>query len=526
MSNILSTIKEKFSLSQIVKGGTLATYNIYSSSFYKVDVNSNKENKFTPLVGSKKNHNSYEKLSFLSNADFSFDTIEISKNIPDEEIEDAIYNIIYEELDNSLDYNIMFDEVTPPEDEKSEYRKFNIFVIDPNIIRYISSTISRTIKYIDKIYPLPILFKSLYKFSEILDRTECFIYTYRDGTSLNLFVNGELIYSKSLAFSTILFFETFQSIYEERNEDKIFYTDFKLIVTQEAKFHENKKYKAVLTKSLKVLFDEVDDVINYIKRNFNIDRIDNIYYYSKIGKILGVSEYSKTMIGEHSFDGFLSEFSISFPKELDEIHYLLYLTHQLNNDKYIYIETLKAPPSFFLRPSGHLLLIIVGATTVSLAYPLFNYYQTSQIDSILEKNIEKNRNLKSRQLERKRVLEKLTSETDKLILKEKNYQKKYQDKLELINSVNDQRTKYTMKGEELVRITKRLNNHYVSISSIEFVKEEKEHYFKIGLTAQDEESVTSLLRDLIKDYSIHIESIAKNSVNDRYRSELKIMYKN
>ena len=523
MSNIISTLKNKFAIGKIVKSNTIFSYNIYSSSFYKIEMG--KENKFTPLLKSKKKYNKHHKTcSFLSNSDFTFETIEISKNIPNEEIKDAIYNIIYEELDNSLNYSIMFDEVQTPENEETEFRKFNIFIIDPNTIKYVAGTISRSIKYIDRIYPLPMLLKSLYRFSGISDRTECFIYTYRDGTSLNVFINAELVYSKALTFSSMMFFESFRELYDEDNDSTLYYSEFKKIVTDSEKFKENKKYRKYITKALLNFFEEIDDVINYIKRNFNIETMDNIYYYAKIGKILGMSEYSKTLLGENSFNGFLTEFSIYFDRSLDEIHYLLYLTYELNKDKNIYIDSLKAPPSFFLRPVGKVTILISSSIILSLSYPFYNYIQQIQIENnILNKKI-KMKKLEFKYKDRKKLLDTLASSKAEVLLIENKSQLKYQEKYKLLESIFSQKQKYIIKSEEIIKITVLLNSHKVRISSIKYIEDENQKYFQIGLIAKDEESITSLLQEMIKNYRVYTESIEIDNLNNIYKSELKIIY--
>jgi hypothetical protein len=412
----------------------------------------------------------------------------------------------------------MFDEIKHSDDEKREYREFNIFIVDPNIARYMANSISKTIKYIDNLYPIPLLFKSLYKFSGITDRAECFIYTYRDGTSFNLFKNGELIYSKLLTFSTIIFFEKFEEFFE----NKIQYGDFQKIVTEEDRFFENKKHRVALTKTLHLLFDEVFDVINYVKRSFNLEVIDNIYYSSKIGKILGVAEYSKSLVGEHSFDGFLNEFSIKFPNNIDEIHYLLYLTHQLNRDKHIYLDILKAPPSFFSRPSGTLLLVATGSITLSLLYPLYNYYQLFFVEEkIAEKSIIE-KNLKADYLERKAILETIKKEISSLEKEENDYKTKYEDKFKLVSSIYNKRVNYTMKGVEIGNITSKLNLHDVSISSLKYVEDINGSFFELLLVSNSDQKVTELFQTLLLDYEIFTDSIELDSMNGIYKSKLRL----
>jgi len=522
LSNIISSIKDKFSIGKIIKSNTIFSYNIYSSSFYKIEMG--KENKFTSLVKSKKKHyKNHKTFSFLSNSDFTFETIQISKNIPDEEVQDAIYNIIYEELDNSLNYSIMFDEVKIPENEETEFRKFNIFIIDPNTIKYIAGTINQTVKYIDRIYPLPILLKSLYKFSGISDRTECFIYTYRDGTSLNIFMNGELIYSRALTFSSMIFFENFKELYEEDHNSTLYYSHFKKIVTDKQLFKQNPKYRKYLTKSLFAFFDEIDDVITYIKRNFNIDSIHNIYYYTKIGNIVGVSEYSKTLLGEHSFNGFLTEFSIYFDNNLDEIHYLLYLTYELNKETNIYIDSLKAPPSFFLRPIGKTSILIASSTIVALGYPLYNYINIVQTDKQIANKMIVLKKIKSKYKDRKKVLTTLYSDKNNILKIEAKANLQYIKQYKLLESIFSQKHNYVSKSEAVINITKFLNSHKVTISSIKYIEEDEKKYFQIGLIAKDEASITSLLQDMIKTYQVYTELIEMDSINHIYKSELQII---
>jgi hypothetical protein len=491
----------------------LVTFSQISSALYSV-TNIEGKNLFEALPNKKlKGKNSV--ISFISNSDFVFDTLEISKNIPDSEIKEALFNIIYEELDNSLEYHIMFDEVKFEDKESREYRQFNIFVVSPNIIRYLISAIGKNVKYIDKLYPLPILFKSLYKFSGVSGRKEIFIYTYRDGTSINIFDNGELIYSKGLQFSTIFFFERFK----EALEKSISFQDFRDIVTKPEKFRENILFKKALTVSLHSFFDEVDDVVNYVKRSYNIETIDNIYFSSEIGKILGLSEYSKALIGEHSFDGFLQEFSIGFDEDLDEIHYLLYITNTLLLDENIYLDILQAPPSFIKRPSGKFILTSASAVLLSTIYPIVNYYQEFLTRGDIVRSLEKRTEVEDDYHQRKKLIEGLLNEksiTQKSLVE---FEKRYEKKVELLKVVFDKRDNYNMKGKFLASLTSSLNNHEVYISNIRYIPD---GYFQLELISNSDGKITQLLKNLIQTHKISADLIELDRNRGVYISKLKI----
>jgi hypothetical protein len=496
----------------------LVTYNPFSfKALYKV-ANKDGKNLFE-FIENEKTSKSHRVISFISNSDFVFDTIEISKNIPDSEVQDALYNIIYEELDNSIEYQIMFDEVKHSDEDKREYREFNIFIVDPNMIKYFSSSKGSNVRYVDRIYPIPLLFKSLYLFSGITDRNEIFIYLYRDATSINLFSNGELVYSKGINFSTVLFYERFKEVLGDRN---LAYADFKEIITERERFKESLKYKKALTVSIRELFNEIDDVVSYIKRNYNLETIDNIYFSSKIGNILGLSEYSKALVGEHSFDGFLREFSISFEKGIDEIHYLLYLTYTLYDREDIYLDVLKPPPSIFSRPSGQFLLTSTGAVLLALLYPTYNYYSEWSIRTDIEKKSIENRKLQNKQRERENSLNRFVEEKRGIEKKLGELKDRYDDKIELLKLVHNKRDSYIMKGEFLAKITEALNLYGVSIVNVSFVKD-KEYYFQFELVSNSDKKITSLLNQLVKEYSIHTDSITLDRSTKLYKSKLKIV---
>ncbi len=501
----------------------VSIYNPYSPDLYQVENNGDVTN-FIPVPAREQKRQRGRKIfSFLANTDFTFDTIDISKNIPDDEVEDALYGIIYEELDNSIEYHIVFDEIKKGENEKGEFRTFNIFIIDPNIAQYVSSTISRTIKYIDRVYPLPLLFKSIYKFSAILDRTECFIYTYRDGTSFNLFINGELIYTKALIFSTINFFEKFV----ELTEEEISYPEFCKIVTIENILLSKNKYRSALTKSFFSLFDEINDIINYIKRNFSIEKIDNLYYSSNIGNILGLAEYSRTSVAEHSFNGFLNEFSVKFPEGLDEIHYLVYLTYQLNSSRNIYLTVLKPPLPFYERQSGKLILATVGSVFLSILYPWYNYHMTHFLNINIEKKRESIILIREKYNDRKAELDKYDAEISKVKSEFDIHKKRFDDKFNLLNDIYQKRVSYTMKGAEILKFTISLNSHKVLVSTIQYSQDEAKDKiqgsFKLDILATDDIYITNLLKYLIKEREIYTDNIELDRGIDHYRAKLKIL---
>jgi hypothetical protein len=141
-------------------------------------------------------------LSYLNSKNFINAQIELSKNIPDEDIIDAINNKAYDELglDQALEYQINYIEVFSNLDE--ENRHFNIFIVDPTNLEEIYSDVAQKIKYIDVIIPTPLLFKSLYS-TRLIDENgaHCFIYFQEDDAFVTVYNNKEYIYTKSIKYN-------------------------------------------------------------------------------------------------------------------------------------------------------------------------------------------------------------------------------------------------------------------------------------------------------------------------------------
>ncbi|MBD3795945.1 MAG: hypothetical protein IE881_08480, partial [Epsilonproteobacteria bacterium] len=131
-------------------------------------------------------------ISYLNTKDFIHAQIEISKNIPDEDLYDALSNKTYDELalDQAVEYKIQYIETFDNLDE--ENRHFHVFIVDPLDISNTFSSVVEKIKYIDVIIPVPLLIKSIYV-KEIVDNTgvHCYIYFQENDAFITIYSEKE-----------------------------------------------------------------------------------------------------------------------------------------------------------------------------------------------------------------------------------------------------------------------------------------------------------------------------------------------
>ena len=227
-------------------------------------------------------------VSYLNTQSYINHQLEMSRNIPDEDIYDAIHMQIYDELglDQTIEYQIQYIETN----FESDNRHFQVFVVDPlEIIETYQDSVDK-IKYIDEITPTPLLIKSIYSKKIIEeDGIHCFIYFQENDSFATIYKDKEFVYSKSLRFSLLQMHERFCELYGERVE----YEDFiKFLTTQNLK-NTTSDYKKHIFKLHKEIFANVNDILTYAKKAFNIEKVEQIFIGSQVAFASNFMKYQK-----------------------------------------------------------------------------------------------------------------------------------------------------------------------------------------------------------------------------------------
>lgn len=452
--------------------------------------------------------------------------VKISKNIDEEDYYDVIENRVYEELglDIATEYKIDFYEIVEEQDESN--RTFNVFVIDPENFKEDFTSAIEKIRYIDQIYPVPLLIRSLYKKEIIRDEgIEGFIYFSEDDAFLTLYRDGEFLYTKDLKFTLPQIHELFCEIYGER----VSYENFRTLLVQEGLRTSNDENKAFLIKLFNEMFTQVNDVLNFAKRAYEIENISKLYIGTSAGIIFGMDEFAQTTLSiktlnfdfEYGFE--VNEFYV------DQIHQLLHLTAQLlPEDRYdLNFTIFNRPPPFPQRESGRLMLLAAGTLLVAGIYPLWNlgYTAFTQLDS--ERLTKEYKQISQEKAVRKAQVDaqmRIKAELDK---KSKREQELLDIQNNVLTKIHDRKVKYPMKAKIIAELTKDLNKYHVQLSEIIYKEEdEKTHYFILDMISRSEKQMTDMIEKLTKDnlknYKVTIEEISYNDEAEGYSSSLKV----
>lgn len=464
-------------------------------------------------------------ISFLNTHSFINAKIEISKNIPEEDLADAIFNKVYDELalDQAVEYQIQFIETFLTLDVDN--RHFNVFIVDPlKIIQTYQNVIDK-IKYIDVIIPTPLLLKSLYA-KELIDNggVHCFVYIQENDAFVTVYNEKEFVYTKSIKYSLSQMHERFCELYGERVEYKEF-VDF--ISTHSLKETQS-IYKSFVIKLYKELFANVNDILTYLKRAFDLDKIEHIYIGMQVPTITTLDEMIEVELNVKASDFNFNYGFQSNDAHVEQMHALMHVYTTLASDERYEsnFTTFHRPPKFVKRESGKLIMVIAASIAIAFAYPItywiLTYAQTLQHDLLVQEytevhnlKITREATIKNKETDKEKALALLNKEKDE-----------YRDKKNTLIKIHDVKANYPMKAKLLSTLTKDLNDFDVKLEALSYNEKESIKNLTLNLVSENDKKITKLVEHLTKVhqgvFKFSLIEISYKEESKKYFSELKV----
>ncbi len=503
---------------------TIVSANPYRKDYYSSSLNTISE--VTSPSFSKEQYT----ISFLNTKGFITTLIGISKNVPDDDIYDALENKTYEELalDMAVEYQLHYIEAINRISESERF--YHVFVVDPLTLEQEFAPVIESLKYIDQIVPVPLLLKSLYV-KELIESSGAhgFIYFQENDAFFTVYSEQEFIYTKSLKYSLKQMHERFCELLGEPVELII----FENILADQGLNTGNSEYQKNLLKLFGEVFLHINDVITYSKRAFEIKQFETIYIGAAIGNISGLDEYAQTYLGLR-VQPFNFNYSIkTSDKYVDDIHQLMHLYARLESDeRYECNFTIfHRPPPFAKRDSGKLILVTAAALATALLYP-GTYWGLSYVEEF-------HYTLMSQEYETVHIDKTRREATINLKLANKNAAQvlldeqttAYKQKQDTLTKVHEKKVDYPMKAKIAADFTRSFNQYRVKLNSFSYHEENNSStkIFSFMLTAPKTQDITALLKHLTEtkhnEYDFDLQLISYDSDKSTYLSELKAVLK-
>ncbi len=464
-------------------------------------------------------------ISFLNTKSFISALISVSKNVPDDDIADALENRSYEELalDATVEYQIRYTEAIHHANDNDRF--FHVFVVEPSVVIEEFTAVVDTIKYVDQITPVPLLLKALYVKNFIdSDGAHGFVYFQENDAFFALYNEQEYIYSKTLKYSLKQMHERYCELLGE----VVTLPNFEILLVTQGRNTENEAHQEALLKLFGEIFVHVNDVILYAKRVFEIKQFDALYIGASVGVIDGLDEYAQTYLTlkVHPFDfdfGFILGGS-----SVDRMHQLMHVYARLEPEEGYdcNFTEFHRPPPFVKRDSGRLILATAASLVIAFLYPGAYWAMAYGEDFHYAMMSRTYQEVHPQKIDREtKVNERLANQKQAQGLLD-DQQAQYKQKQNTMIQVHDKKVNYPMKAKIIADFTQSFNQYRVKLEGVNYHEDNMSvKTFSFKLNATKTQDITALLKELTASksdkYNFSLQLIAYDSNSSSYLSELK-----
>ncbi len=459
-------------------------------------------------------------ISYVQTKDIISGTVEIARNVADDELDDAIEIKVYDELglDSSIEYKIYHFEAHK---QDSSERVFDIIAIDTETLSSVYKDVKH-IKYIDYITTAPLLFKSLYK-KNILEptQTDCFVYFHKDDAHVTIYQDGEFVFTKSIRYSLSVISDTFSKELGKRVDEAEFY---KMLQTSGLQ-SSDPAYQKELMKLFGEVFVYINDVILYAKRAYSLEKIDQVYLATDLGDIKGLEEFCHNYVNLPS-----KKLSFKIAKNVDELglnilYSLMVLSAQYyqsgHEDEEMNLSIFRKPPPLQKRPSGKLMQVAAAALFFSLAYPAYQYVQDKLfLQKDLDRLESKYQHLSMQSNNMKVAFAKLNKEQKEVDKKLAAKGEELDFRTKLLHEIYMKKVSYPMKAKILTGLFDKIIKHNAKVVSVDNNASD----MVIKIRSNNDKYITELLTDIanIRAYDVSTDTIKKDQNGTYYESAIKV----
>ena len=498
---------------------SIITVDVYSNKIYKLV-----KGKFA-LARSLKAGKNDTVVSYVANRDLIIEPVELSRSLPQEHIVDIITDKVYEEL--SLDPAIEYQIIPVKTALRGDEDKYQVLIADKNSLKETLQPIAKKTKNIDLVIPAPLLYQILYKKEKLTkSSTNMFIYFGEYDTFVTFYHLGEFLYSKSIKFSLQQMYDRFCQLAQNvpLNKDQ-----FRELLANDGLKNADDKHRELLVSVINECFLNINDVLIYTKRAYDLKNIKVAYVGFSWGYMTGIESYVSNYL---NLEG--KPLSSIYTKEdprttVDPVHALMAMNAVTTTDGASDIPNLTPyprPAPITKRPAGKMISLFVLAILLALAPVAYDYVigvTTQAKNTLLAKKEAKLTKLVNDYKHKIKVREdKLKKIEDELSKTSSLYNHK---KAEL-TTVYNKKFNYKLRSEQLALITNVLKGYSIKSRFIEI----SDRVYKIEVESKDDKEITAFIKELVKKFNrsiskVDIKSIVYHPKEELYKGVVKIEFK-
>jgi len=463
-------------------------------------------------------------ISYVTNKDMIIASFDLGYDVDVEEIDDLIYMKAYDELglDPEKEYNIHHQKANIDEDSNL----YNLFITEPEITdKNLQTTLEQT-KYVDLVLPAPLLFQTLYT-TQTLESSEahCFIYFTMQDAFVTIYKDGKFLYAKSLEYSLEHIYDKYCAIIGEKVDKK----DFFETLESEGLKAVDSYYQQNITKIFSEIFLQINDIVIYTKRAYNIDTIGKLFLGSVKSPIIGLGDYGYNYLGIPTFN---LDFKFDMKNDewyVDQFQYMMVqsgLDYLQTPSKIVNLSTTPRAPVFSKRVSGQFIISTVVSSLVALSWPLSYLLISYTNDATNIILTSKDSDLKKIDMKYKKILAEKQKEIQEKKKEFGTLTNMFNGKAKTLTAIYNKKVDYRLKSQFLFDFANDLTGHEIKIEKLTSYEDR----YTLHMVSSDEKKLTKYIKFISKKYfddinKIDIHRIEIDDEDTLYRGILEVGYR-
>ena len=462
-------------------------------------------------------------VSYVANNELIIEPMDFSPNLAKEDLEEVASNKAYEEL--KLDTATKYSVIPIKTAIRGTLQKYQTIIVDEIKLRKKFESIASKHSVIDYIIPAPLLYKVLYFQDKLASKdSDMFLHFGVEDTFITFYHKGEYLYSKSIKYSLTYMYERVCQLAQEVFLTKEQFFD---ILKKDGLKNSEERVKNLIVQVFNECFLNINDVLIYTKRVYDINNINKAYIGFSFGYLSGIDAYVKSYLNLDTAPT-TSIYTKADPAKSVDVLSSLMLMSVLEAQKGLYrpvnVTPFPKPKPLKERPSGKILVGALSLIFLFLLPVIYNYIVgfSYNVDNIALAKEEAKLNkvvssYKKRLKAKREELKALDTATKKL-------ENVYKSKKGELNQVYNKKFNYQLKSEQLAQITEVLTSFDIKSKNITITND----MYLIELEAKDDKEITAFIKKLVAKFNnivnVDIENIKFDKKDKLYKGVLKVEF--
>ncbi|MGP1580209.1 MAG: hypothetical protein ACTTH5_04235 [Wolinella sp.] len=417
---------------------------------------------------------------------------EVPRNVDPAILEETLMEMAYTQLSLNLEdeYMMQFQKRNNSYDVNRD--EYDVYLLPHDAISERFSSYMERHSYVDCLIPYHFIPQILYKLGFISPKgAQIFVYVGDDDAFFLLFLEGEMIYFKSLEHKI----GNLHEMFDTRSGLDLTYGDFTNYLAGIASDQES--HKGNLEYIYRVLYEEIEETLSFVRRLHQDVRLDLMYldssariamdfyhYLEEMTKIPCKAAYTIPIGFETKRENYLASLAILYAKAIEQGESLPNFT--------IY----KRPLPLLQRDGGRFLAAGAAALILSLAYPAYELFYWLKLDHEIEVYTQERIIAEQKEAAYRSEIEKLQAEKKRLDEAIAERDKEYETYLGALKDIYAWQRNYVSKSRVLSDFLNASVKHEVLLNEFALTQESEALTLETLTNAWDQRAVSGFLRDL------------------------------